>query len=209
MTTPRLARPATWLPILCALALAAGWASREVAFAREKADQVKSQTVVLDQVKMMDNSDRGKKVGQVGFYVQGDTPGSSKFVTGRYIIDPGKTPHLPHTHAEEEVMVVESGTGEIFCDGATTKVGPGSVMYTTPNAPHGIREHGQGAACVLLREVGGEGEALKSNVKALLKTCRAGLGLPSRHPSSLSRPYIVPRNRQGGRKVRKSARFLC
>ncbi len=35
-------------------------------------------------------------------------------------------------------MIVESGRGEIFCDGKTTKVGPGSAMYTTPDAPHGI-----------------------------------------------------------------------
>ena len=40
-------------------------------------------------------------------------------------------------------MGSESGTGEIFCDGKTTKVGPGSVMYTTPNAPHGITNTGK------------------------------------------------------------------
>ena len=39
-------------------------------------------------------------------------------------------------------MIIESGHGEIFCDGKTTKIGPGSVMYTTPNAPHGITNTG-------------------------------------------------------------------
>jgi mannose-6-phosphate isomerase-like protein (cupin superfamily) len=63
-------------------------------------------------------------------------------VTGRFVLDPGKTPHAPHTHAEEEVMIVDSGSGEIFCDGKTTLVGPGSVMFTTPNAPHGITNTG-------------------------------------------------------------------
>jgi mannose-6-phosphate isomerase-like protein (cupin superfamily) len=63
-------------------------------------------------------------------------------VTGRFILQPGKTPHAPHTHVEEEVMIVESGTGEIFCDGKTTKVGPGSVMFTTPNVSHGITNTG-------------------------------------------------------------------
>ncbi len=76
--------------------------------------------------------------GQIGLYVAGDTEASTKFVTGRFVLDPGKTPHAPHTHVEEEVMIVESGSGEIFCDGKTTKVGPGSVMFTEPNAPHGI-----------------------------------------------------------------------
>jgi mannose-6-phosphate isomerase-like protein (cupin superfamily) len=40
-------------------------------------------------------------------------------------------------------MIIESGHGEILCDGTTTKVGPGSVMYTTPNAPHGITNTGR------------------------------------------------------------------
>lgn len=126
-----------------ALALGIGWASREVAFARERAKEVESKTVALDVVKMAEATYEGKRSGEAGIYLEGDTPGSTKFVTGRFIIDPGKTPHKPHTHAEEEVMIIESGTGEIFCDGKTTKVGPGSVMYTTPNAPHGIDNTGE------------------------------------------------------------------
>lgn len=125
-----------------ALALGLGWTYREVAFARERAALVASGTIGLDGVEMKDVSDRGQHVGRNGVYVAGDTPASTKFVTGRFIIDPGKTPHLPHTHVEEEVMIVESGHGEIFCDGKTTKVGPGSVMYTTPDAPHGINNTG-------------------------------------------------------------------
>lgn len=121
-----------------ALGLGLGWASREIAFAREKAAALASQTVTLDRVPMKAYEWQGKRAGEIGVYVEGDTPGSSKFVTGRFTIDPGKTPHTPHTHPEEEVMIVESGHGEIVCDGKTTRVGPGSVMYTTPNAPHGI-----------------------------------------------------------------------
>jgi len=130
-------RPQTLALSALALALALGWASRELAFAQAKAD-VKSQTVNLAQVKMSDFQYEGKRVGTIGVYVDGDTPASTKFVTGRFVLDAGKTPHAPHTHLEEEVMVVESGDGEIFCDGKTTKVGPGSVMYTTPNVSHGI-----------------------------------------------------------------------
>jgi mannose-6-phosphate isomerase-like protein (cupin superfamily) len=133
-----LRRPATTLPTLLALALALGWASREAAFARERAALVSARTVTLDQVKMNEYRYQNQPAGKIGFYVTGDTPASAKFVTGRFVLDPGKTPHAPHTHVEEEVMIVASGHGEIFCDGKTTKVGPGSVMYTTPHAPHGI-----------------------------------------------------------------------
>ena len=121
-----------------ALILALGWAARERSFAAERAELLKSTTVTLDQVKMADASDRGSVIGKLGIYLQGDTPGSSKFATGRLVLDAGKTPHLPHTHLEEEIMVIEQGNGEIDVDGKITKVGPGSVMYTAPNVSHGI-----------------------------------------------------------------------
>jgi mannose-6-phosphate isomerase-like protein (cupin superfamily) len=125
-----------------ALVLAAGWSYREVALAFDESHQATSGTINLDQVTMNSFSDKGEAVGQNGVYIGGDTPASTKFVTGRFVLQPGKSPHAPHTHAEEEVMIIESGRGEIFCDGKTTKVGPGSVMYTVPNAPHGINNTG-------------------------------------------------------------------
>ena len=125
-----------------ALVLAAGWSYREVAFALDQSQRVASQTITLDRVQMVTATDKGEPVGENGVYISGDTPASTKFITGRFVLPAGKTPHAPHTHPEEEVMIVESGHGEIFCDGKTTKIGPGSVMYTTPNAPHGITNTG-------------------------------------------------------------------
>jgi mannose-6-phosphate isomerase-like protein (cupin superfamily) len=142
MTLCRRVRTGTVLPLALAAALGLGWAAREVAHARELAESVKSGTITLDKVVMKETLYDGKPVGHNGVYLSGDTPGSTKFVTGRFIIPPGKTPHPPHTHAEEEVMIVESGAGEIFCDGKTTKVANGSVMYTTPNASHAILNTG-------------------------------------------------------------------
>jgi len=125
------------------LILAAGWSYREAAFARDQSRQVASATINLDQVAMAGFADKGEPVGKNGVYISGDTPASTKFVTGRFVLSPGKTPHAPHTHPEEEVMIVESGHGEILCDGKSTKVGPGSVMYTSPNARHGITNTGE------------------------------------------------------------------
>jgi mannose-6-phosphate isomerase-like protein (cupin superfamily) len=135
-------RSSTLIPSALALLLALGWATREAAHALEQAEGVKAQTITLPSVAMKEFRDQGNPVGTIGLYVSGETPASTKFVTGRFVLDPGKTPHAPHTHVEEEVMIVESGQGEIFCDGKTTRVGPGSVMFTTPNAPHGITNTG-------------------------------------------------------------------
>lgn len=132
-----------WITTGLIATLAVGWASREAAFAFQKTSLVASQTVTLDQVKMEDYQADGKTVGKAGAYVAGETPGSKDFITGRFVLNPGQTPHPPHVHPEEEVMVIESGTGEIVCDGKTTKVGPGSVMFTAPNVSHGIVNTGK------------------------------------------------------------------
>ena len=127
-----------------ALVLGLGWLSRERTFAAERvAEILKSKTVTLEQLQMIDYKDRGSVVGKLGIYLAGDTPESSKFVTGRLVLEPGKTPHPPHRHSEEEIMVIEQGTGEIEIDGKVTQVGPGSVMYTAPNDPHGIVNTGK------------------------------------------------------------------
>ncbi len=139
------ARFAHLLPWTVALVLALGWTTREAARALEAKTSAEpvSGTVTLDQVPMKEVRFQDVPVGKIGIYVNGETPSSTQFVTGRFVLDPGKTPHFPHTHLEEEVMIVETGNGEIFCDGKTTKVGPGSVMFTTPNAPHGITNTGE------------------------------------------------------------------
>lgn len=126
------------LPLTLALVLAIGWGWRETVHARERARTLESQTLNLDNLKMAVFKDGENPVGQIGLYVQGETPGCASLVTGRFIIDPGKSPHAPHVHEDEEILIVETGHGEIICDGKTTKVGPGSVMYSTPNVAHGI-----------------------------------------------------------------------
>jgi mannose-6-phosphate isomerase-like protein (cupin superfamily) len=125
------------------LSLSSGWAFRELAHARKHAVILSSQTLNLDQLKMSTFEDSGNPVGQIGLYVQGETPGCSSLVTGRFILNPGKSPHPPHFHDDEEVLIVESGRGEIICDGKTTKVGPGSLMYSAPNVTHGINNTGE------------------------------------------------------------------
>lgn len=126
------------LPVLLALSLAMGWAWREVAHARERAAAVASETVNLDDITMSVYEDEGKPVGKIGVYFDGETDGTQSLVTGRFVIDPGKSPHPPHVHPDEEILIVASGHGEIFCEGETTKVGPGSAMYSAPNVPHTI-----------------------------------------------------------------------
>src|ERR1019366_10641446 len=66
-------------------------------------------------------------------YFNGPTDLLKRMIAGNLLLDPGTSPHPPHQHPEEEFMLVTQGTGEIFVDGQTCQVGPGSMMYCAGN----------------------------------------------------------------------------
>ena len=76
-------------------------------------------------------------------HYNGPTDQLSGMCAGMCVLEPGSTPHPPHTHPEEEFMIVASGTGEIECAGKTTQVGPGAMMYCAGNVLHGITNTGK------------------------------------------------------------------
>ena len=81
--------------------------------------------------------------GDLRFYLQGHTEQLKDLTVGSLELKPGQTPHPPHTHPEEEVMVIAEGHGEISLEGKVTEVGPGAVMYAGSNRLHGIVNTGQ------------------------------------------------------------------
>jgi mannose-6-phosphate isomerase-like protein (cupin superfamily) len=76
-------------------------------------------------------------------HYNGPTDQLSGLCAGMCVLEPGSTPHPPHTHPEEEFMIVASGTGEIECAGKVTEVGPGAMMYCAGNVLHGITNTGK------------------------------------------------------------------
>ena len=81
--------------------------------------------------------------GDLRIYYDGPTDQLKAMTAGSLRLKPGMTPHAPHQHPEEEFMVITEGTGEIVIDGKTTKVGPGSMMYSAANRVHGIVNTGK------------------------------------------------------------------
>jgi mannose-6-phosphate isomerase-like protein (cupin superfamily) len=80
---------------------------------------------------------------KVFVYYNGPTDQLSGVSAGAAVLAPGASPHPKHRHPEEEFMSVGEGTGEIECDGRTTAVGPGSMMYCAGNNWHGITNTGK------------------------------------------------------------------
>ncbi len=59
---------------------------------------------------------------------------------------PGQSPHPPHTHVHEEMMMVQKGTLEVMISGKSTRIGPGSVAYIASNELHGLKNVGDDPA---------------------------------------------------------------
>jgi quercetin dioxygenase-like cupin family protein len=80
--------------------------------------------------------------GDLRIYHEGPTDQLKSMTAGSLLLKAGMSPHAPHTHPEEEFMVVTEGSGEITVDGKVTKVTAGSMMYCNTNKPHGITNTG-------------------------------------------------------------------
>jgi quercetin dioxygenase-like cupin family protein len=61
-------------------------------------------------------------------------------------LPPGKEPHPPHSHADEEMVIIKEGTLEALQNGKTRRLGPGAVIFQASNQRHGVRNVGDTTA---------------------------------------------------------------
>jgi len=61
-------------------------------------------------------------------------------------LNPGQSPHQPHRHPDEELIIVQQGTVETLSNGEWKRVGPGSVIFNGSNQLHGFKNVGTGPA---------------------------------------------------------------
>jgi quercetin dioxygenase-like cupin family protein len=54
----------------------------------------------------------------------------------------GQSPHPPHKHPDEEIIIIKAGTVEVMVGGVTKRVGPGSVILQASNQMHSLRNVG-------------------------------------------------------------------
>ena len=105
-----------------------------VAVAAEgKSADVSDQVIQRDQARK-----QSEAFGDLRFFVEGSTGQLKGLTVGSLELEPGQSPHPPHTHPEEELMIITEGSGEITIEGKVSKVNPGSVMYAGANGLHGI-----------------------------------------------------------------------
>jgi (S)-ureidoglycine aminohydrolase len=75
--------------------------------------------------------------------LEGKTFALSYFEIHASTLEPGKAPHPPHTHADqEELMIVKEGQVKITINNTSKILGPGSIAFATPGDEHGIENAG-------------------------------------------------------------------
>jgi XRE family transcriptional regulator, regulator of sulfur utilization len=83
------------------------------------------------------------KVGSTRKFFQGPTATLDELECHVTTLNPGETPHPPHKHPDEELIIVKEGTVESLVNGQIKRVGPGSVIFQASNQMHSIRNIGQ------------------------------------------------------------------
>jgi quercetin dioxygenase-like cupin family protein len=83
------------------------------------------------------------KVGSGRKFFQAPTATLDELECHVTTLNPGETPHPPHQHPDEELMIVKEGTVESLVNGQLKRVGPGSVIFQAANQLHSIRNVGQ------------------------------------------------------------------
>ncbi|MBS1791932.1 MAG: cupin domain-containing protein [Acidobacteria bacterium] len=82
------------------------------------------------------------KVGAARQVFQNPTPTLDELECHITTLNPGATPHEPHKHVDEELVLVKEGTVESLVNGERRKAGPGSVIFQSSNQLHAIRNVG-------------------------------------------------------------------
>jgi mannose-6-phosphate isomerase-like protein (cupin superfamily) len=76
--------------------------------------------------------------GVLHYYLESSTGELKSLIVGCLELKVGQTPHAPHTHPEEELMIFIEGHGEISLDGKVTTAGPGTVVFAAGGCRHGL-----------------------------------------------------------------------
>lgn len=82
------------------------------------------------------------KTGAVRRVVQRPTATLDELEIHITTLNPGETPHAPHQHPDEELLIVKEGTVESLNNGELKRLGPGSIIFQAANQLHAIRNVG-------------------------------------------------------------------
>jgi XRE family transcriptional regulator, regulator of sulfur utilization len=88
---------------------------------------------------------------------------------------PGASPHPPHRHPHEELMIVQSGRLDALQGGVVRRAGPGAVIFEASNELHGLHNPGPDSATYVVIRIDPPGLASPDRAR-----CHTATGAPNR-----------------------------
>ena len=86
------------------------------------------------------------KTGERRNVFDAPTPTLSNFECHITTLNPGESPHTPHRHADEEVMILKEGTVAAIQGDQTNIVEAGGIIFEASNELHGMKNIGTNRA---------------------------------------------------------------
>jgi quercetin dioxygenase-like cupin family protein len=96
--------------------------------------------------KWPDIAARDTEVGQYRHVVRQTTRTLAELEMHITTLKPRTSSHAPHTHPNEELVIVKEGTLQAHVNGQEIVVGPGSVLFFASNQPHAVQNIGDSPA---------------------------------------------------------------
>lgn len=90
--------------------------------------------------------ERATKYGSVRSFFSSPTATLENLELHVTTLNPGQSPHQPHRHPNEELIILRQGTVETLSNGKWKRVGPGSVIFNGSNQLHGLKNVGSDKA---------------------------------------------------------------
>lgn len=81
-------------------------------------------------------------VGERRDVARNPTSTLSEFECHISTLNPNLASHPPHTHPQEELIILRDGELDVHINGTNTKVGPGAVFFFAANDPHAVQNRG-------------------------------------------------------------------
>jgi quercetin dioxygenase-like cupin family protein len=91
-------------------------------------------------------ADKPSEVGSVRSVFKSRTATLDELEVHVTTLNPGKAPHPPHKHPNEELIILRQGTLEALTNGEWKRVGAGSIVFFASNQLHGLRNVGNDQA---------------------------------------------------------------
>ncbi len=97
--------------------------------------------------------------GEMRRYFTGKTRATKNVLVAVARIQPGKTVHKAHRHAEEEYLVIAEGAGTWTLDGKKSPATRGDILYVEPWVYHGVTNTSEEPLIFLVFRYNGRGVA--------------------------------------------------